>query len=80
MPTPYRPAVHSILVDFGVVLVVLVTGVKQSQLLVQRLGLEFDNIKKILRKLTEINKILRKLPEIQKILRKCLEIRKILRK
>ena len=45
----YSPAVPSLRVDFGVVLLVLlvlvvVTGVKQSQLLVLGLRLEFDNI------------------------------------
>ena len=42
----FRPAVIILLVYFGggVVLLVLVTGVKQSQLLDSSLGLEFDNI------------------------------------
>ena len=50
-----RPLGCFLLVDFGVVLLlvlVLVTGVKQSQLLVPRLksGLEFDNTANILKK------------------------------
>ena len=40
----YRPVVNFLLVDFdGVLVVVVVKGVKQAQLLVLGLGLEFDN-------------------------------------
>ena len=45
----YSPAVPSLRVDFGVVLLVLlvvVTGVKQGQLLVIGLKMEFDNNKR----------------------------------
>ena len=37
------PVVHSLLVDFGVVLLLFATVVKESQLLVLGLRLDFDN-------------------------------------